>query len=116
MRYAAAQVVALLDGDLWQRNAAHANAMATRLADAVREVPGVRLELPVQANGLFPVLDPAVTARLQERFPFYVWDEGTGQVRWMTSWATTPDDVDAFATAVRDATSVDGGAAPTMAG
>jgi threonine aldolase len=116
MRYAAAQIVALLDGDLWLRNAAHANAMATRLADAVRDLPGVRLDLPVQANGLFPVLDPAATSRLQEAFPFYVWDEGTGQVRWMTSWATTPEDVDSFAAAVRDAVAVPGSAAPTMAG
>jgi threonine aldolase len=108
--------VALLDGDLWRRNAAHANAMATRLADAVRDVPGVRLELPVQANGLFPVLDPAATTRLQERFPFYVWDESTGQVRWMTSWATTPEDVDAFAAAVLEATSSAAAATPTMAG
>jgi len=52
-------------------------------------------------NAVFAVLDPAVTAALQERHMFYVWDEGTGEVRWMTSWATTEADVDAFAADVR---------------
>jgi threonine aldolase len=46
-----------------------------------------------------------VTSELQARWPFYVWDEHTGEVRWMTSWDTTPDEVDAFAAAIRAATS-----------
>ncbi len=115
MRYASAQFVALLEDGLWRRNAAHANAMATRLAAGVREEPGVRLGLPVQANGLFPMLDPDVTARIQERYPFYVWDEGTGQVRWMTSWATSVEDVDGFVAHVREVTAAGPSSAPTMA-
>jgi threonine aldolase len=47
-----------------------------------------------------------VAERLQERFAFYVWDEATGEVRWMCAWDTTPDDVDAFAAAVADACAV----------
>jgi threonine aldolase len=102
MRYAAAQFDALLAGDLWLRNAAHANAMAQRLAAAVAGVPGVRITRPVQANAVFAVLAPDVTARLQERFAFYVWDEQTGEVRWMCSWDTTEADVDAFAAAIAE--------------
>jgi threonine aldolase len=102
MRYAAAQFDALLAGDLWLRNAAHANAMAQRLAAAVAGVPGVRITRPVQANAVFAVLAPDVTARLQERFAFYVWDERTGEVRWMCSWDTTEADVDAFAAAIAE--------------
>jgi threonine aldolase len=97
MRYAAAQFVALLTDDLWRRNAAHANAMAARLAAAVRDVPGVRITRPVQANAVFAVPPAAVVAPLQARYPFYVWDESTGEVRWMTSFATTEADVDGFA-------------------
>ncbi len=52
---------------------------------------------------MFAVLDPAVTARLQEDWPFYVWDEQTGEVRWMCSWDTTDEDVDAFARAIAGA-------------
>jgi threonine aldolase len=102
MRYAAAQLDALFAGDLWLRNAAHANAMAQRLAGAVGAVPGVSVTRPVQANAVFAVLAPDVTARLQERFAFYVWDELTGEVRWMCSWDTTEADVDAFAAAIAE--------------
>jgi threonine aldolase len=102
MRYAAAQLDALFAGELWLRNAAHANAMAQRLAAAVAGAPGVRIVRPVQANAVFAVLAPEVTERLQERFAFYVWDEATGEVRWMCSWDTTEADVDAFAAAVAE--------------
>jgi threonine aldolase len=101
MRYISAQLEALLGGDLWLRAAEHANAMARRLADHVADVPGLRITQPVEANGVFAVLPPAATARLQQDWPFYVWDEGTGEVRWMTAWDTSPDDVDAFAAAIR---------------
>jgi threonine aldolase len=101
MRYISAQLDALLAGDLWERSAAHANAMARRLADGVRDVPGVEITQPVEANGVFAILPPEATERLQRDWPFYVWDEGTGEVRWMAAWDTTPEDVDAFAADVR---------------
>ena len=104
MRFASAQLDTLLADGLWQRAASHANAMAARLAAAVDGAPGVRLTQPVQANAVFAVIDPAATARLQRDWPFYVWDEATGEVRWMTAWDTAPEDVDAFAAAVRAAT------------
>jgi threonine aldolase len=97
MRFMSAQLEALLTDDLWRRTAGHANAMARRLAEAVAGVPGVELAHPVQANALFPILPPGVTEELQSRWPFYTWDEAAGVSRWMCSWDTTPDDVDAFA-------------------
>jgi threonine aldolase len=103
MRYISAQLDALLSDELWLRNAEHANGMARRLADALRGVDGVRITQPVDANAVFAILDPAVTERLQQDWPFYVWDESTGEVRWMAAWDTTPEDVDAFAAAVRAA-------------
>jgi threonine aldolase len=96
MRFIAAQFVALLSDDLWLRNAQHANAMARRLSEGVSQVPGVTLAYPTEANGVFAALPPAVTVALQEEFPFYVWDEATGVVRWMTSFDTVEEDVDAF--------------------
>ncbi|MEV4235566.1 low specificity L-threonine aldolase [Nocardia sp. NPDC049737] len=100
MRYVSAQLVALLEGDLWLRNAQHANAMAARLATAVAEVPGVEIVRPVQANAVFAILPPEVTERLQKRFRFHTWDDRTGEVRWMCSFDTTEPDVDAFASAI----------------
>ncbi|MBI1375888.1 MAG: aminotransferase class V-fold PLP-dependent enzyme [Frankiales bacterium] len=102
MRFVSAQFVALLRDDLWRRNAEHANAMARRLADGVAGVAGVEVTDAVQANAVFAVLPPAAIAELQERFLFYVWNEARHQVRWMTSWSTTPDEVDAFVAAIRE--------------
>ena len=105
-RFVAAQFVSLLEEDLWLRSAAHANAMGARLATAVGGLPGVQLTQATQANVVFAILPAAITARLLEDWPFYVWNEATGEVRWMCSWDTTPEDVDAFAAAVADAVGV----------
>ncbi len=102
MRFISVQFEALLSGDLWLRSARQANAMATRLADAVRGIEGVRVLRPVQANQVFAVLPREVTDRLRKRFRFYVWNEATGEVRWMCSFDTTEGDVDAFADAVAE--------------
>ena len=102
MRFVGAQFETLLGTDLWLRSAQHANAMAARLAAAVTGIPGVRISREVQANAVFAVLPADVTERLQKTFPFYVWDEKTGEVRWMCSFDTTLEDVDRFAAAVRE--------------
>jgi threonine aldolase len=102
MRFISAQLLALLSDDLWLRNAAHANAMAARLAAAVGMIPGVQVVRPAQANAVFAVLPRDVTERLQQRFRFYTWDQATGEVRWMCSWDTTDADVDAFAAAIAE--------------
>jgi threonine aldolase len=102
MRFIAAQFDALLADDLWRRTAEHANAMARRLASAVATIDGVEITQRVQANAVFAVLPEGVAAALQERWRFYVWDENTGEVRWMCSWDTTPEDVDAFAADLRE--------------
>jgi threonine aldolase len=103
MRFLAAQFEALLTDELWLSLAAHANAMAARLAQAVHGIPGVAVTRPVQANAVFATLPAGAAAELQERFPFYVWDEAAGEVRWMCAWDTTEEDVDTFAGAVRAA-------------
>jgi len=102
MRFIAVQFEALLTDELWRRCAEHANAMAARLGAAVGELPGLTITRPVQSNAVFARIPAAATRALQERFPFYVWDESTGEVRWMCSWDTTEEDVDSFAAAVRE--------------
>jgi threonine aldolase len=103
MRFFAAQFEELLTDDLWRRPAAHANAMAARLAAAVDGIPGVTVTQPVQANAVFAIVPIEATRRLQQDWSFYTWDERTGEVRWMCSWDTTPADVDAFAKAIGQA-------------
>lgn len=105
MRYIAAQFEALLTGDRWLHYAAHANAMTARLHARVREIPGVRITRPVRCNAIFATLDRNAIERLTREFFFYVFDETLPEVRWMTHWATTADDVDRFAAALARACS-----------
>lgn len=103
MRFISAQLVAMFEGDLWQRNAVHSNAMASRLRSALEGTPGVDFTQATQANGVFVRLPAGVADVVREQFFFYDWDAATGEVRWMCSFDTTTDDVDAFAAAVRTA-------------
>jgi len=96
MRFIAAQFLALLEGDLWLRNAQHANDMAKYLGEKVSEIPQIRLTQPVEANAVFAILPAEIIAELQKKFFFYVWNEMTSEVRWMTSYDTTKEDIDRF--------------------
>ncbi|SOD62994.1 L-threonine aldolase [Streptomyces zhaozhouensis] len=100
-RFVAAQLEALLAGDLWLRGARHANAMARRLADGVAAVDGVEISHPVQANAVFATLPQDASRRLMKSYPFYFWNEAAGEVRWMCSFDTTEEDVDGFLAAIR---------------
>ena len=100
MRFVSAQLIALYEGDLWLRNARHANAMAARLRTALDAkiadgtVTGVSFSQPTQANGLFLTLPEGVADRLRETFRFYDWDEARREVRWVCSFDTAESDVD----------------------
>ncbi len=94
-RYMAAQVLAMLEDDVWLRNARAANDGAARLAGAA----GARLLLPVEANELFIRVTPEEAQRLRDQgFDFYDW--GPGEARLVTSWDSDPAEVDALATAI----------------
>ncbi len=80
-RYLAAQLLAMLEGDVWLDNARAANAAALVLAAAC----GARLVHPVQANELFVRASSEEAASLRAQgFDFYDW--GPGQIRLVTSW------------------------------
>ena len=100
MRFMSAQLIALVEGDLWSRNATHANQMAAKL-DAGLRAMGVEIPNPTQANAVFPIFTAEQTAKLQEHYRFYVWNVATGQVRLMCSWDTTEDDIDGFLSVAR---------------
>ena len=94
-RYLAAQILAMLEDDLWLDNARAANAAAQALADAA----GQRLIYPVEANELFIRATDEEATRLRDQgFDFYGW--GPGQIRFVTSWDQQPEDVDRLAVAL----------------
>ncbi|HVN68443.1 MAG TPA: beta-eliminating lyase-related protein [Candidatus Binatia bacterium] len=103
MRYVAAQFDALLSEGRWSRYASHANEMARLLHERVAKIGGVRVTRPVRCNAVFATLDRGAVERLQREYSFYVFDESLPEVRWMTHWATTPQDVDEFAKAIERA-------------
>jgi threonine aldolase len=109
MRYVAAQFVALLTGDTWLRYASHANAMTQRLLEGVRALAAVEVTRRVRCNAIFATLDRAAIERARERFFFYYFDELRPEVRWMTHWATTQNDVDAFIRVLREAVAAPSG-------
>lgn len=97
MRFISAQFDALLSGNLWRRNAEHANRMADRLKNEIGKIPRVKIVYPVEANGVFAKIPRQAIAKIQKRYFFYVWNEEESVVRWMCSWDTTEGDVRQFA-------------------
>ncbi len=107
-RFLVAQMEAFLDGGHWLDLARHANAAAARLAEGLAAIPGVRLPLKPQANGLFPIMRQEIVAALQaEGAVFYPWSDrglpeadrakpGETMMRLVTSFATSGEDIDRF--------------------
>ena len=102
-RFVAAQFEAYLADNNWLKTAGHANAMAQRLHEALRDVPGVQVLHPPQANAVFAVLPAAAIERLYgQGWRFYQFIAGGG-CRLMCAWDTTEQAVDEFAADVRAA-------------
>jgi threonine aldolase len=110
MRFISAQLEALLADSLWLKHAAHANAMARRLAEGIGGLPGVRILHPVEANLFYVRMPEAVLAGLEaDAFRFYR-EGGPETIRLVTAFNTDPAHVDAFiASAARRAASVASG-------
>ncbi|HTZ22872.1 MAG TPA: low specificity L-threonine aldolase [Streptosporangiaceae bacterium] len=104
MRFLAAQFIGLLADDLWLQNARHANAMASRLAAGLTDLPGVDVVYPVESDAVFARLARQHVAELQREWTFHVWDETTSVVRWMTAFDTQERDVDDFLAAIASVT------------
>lgn len=93
MRFISAQFLAYLNDDLWKRNAAHSNRMAQLLATEVAKIPAIQITQKVESNGVFAIVPPEIIPKLQEKYFFYMWDEFRSEVRWMTSFDTTEEDI-----------------------
>lgn len=100
LRFLSAQFDGWLDAGLWLELSRHANAMNARLAAGLAGLPDVRLAYPADANITFATLPPAMHDRLQAAGARY-YAMADGRARLVTSWATTPQEVDAFLAAAR---------------
>ncbi len=101
MRYISAQFITYLTGNQWKTTAEHANRMAKLLAKGVSSIPQIKITQPVEVNGVFAIVPPHIIEKLQEQYFFYMWDEAQSEVRWMTSWDTTEDDIYNFVKTIK---------------
>ena len=105
MRFLSAQWVEMRKDGAWLRHAAHANACARRLETGLRDIPHFRVMLPVEANGVFVEMPPAVAAALRAKGWFFYSFIGAHGYRLMNSWASRPETIDTFLAEARAAAS-----------
>lgn len=111
MRFFSAQLIALFENNaaVALENAKNANAMASKLYEGVLAIaakhPEVIVRNKAEANAVFPELPEKVANQIMADYRFYVWNQATGQVRWMCSWDTTQEDVDGILQALEKALS-----------
>ncbi len=101
MRFLAAPWIGLLESGAWLKNAGHANICASRLASAVKGLPGVELAFPVEANSVFLSASEQVLDGLRARgWLFYTFIGGSA--RFMFAWDANLATVDLLAQDIRE--------------
>ena len=104
MRYVSAQLLAYLEQDLWLDMAGHANAQATRFAQAVDRHPEASLTYTVEANEVFVRWSPAGFRRLEAAgIQFLTWPGRDDLARFVFSHCTTPAETEALCNAFAEA-------------
>ncbi len=96
MRFVSAQFEAYLTDDLWKKNAAHSNRMARMLFDEVSKIKNIKVTQKVESNGVFAIVPAEVIQKLKQEYFFYMWNDEKSEVRWMTSFDTTEEDIMGF--------------------
>lgn len=102
MRFVGTQFIAYFENDLWKQTAAHSNKMAKLLEAEVAKIPEIKLTQPVEANGVFAIVPKEIIEPLKQRFFFYMWNETISEVRWMTSFDTTEEEIYAFTALIKE--------------
>ena len=97
-RYASVQLMAYIESGLWRRNAERANQLAARIAATAPQW----LSVPFETNQVFMNLGDERIAALSREFGFYPWGPaGSGEARFVCSWDTPEQDVDALCGALQ---------------
>jgi len=97
-----------LAGGLIDRAGGNSRAILKATEDALGKLPKVSVSYPVESNAMFArIPEPVVEAMHQRGWKFYTHVGGWEDSRLMCSWDTTPEDVDAFATDLKELVTVD---------
>ncbi len=95
-RFVAAQFLEYFKDNLNLRLAGHSNKMAKYLESQLKGFEEVKITRAVQTNAVFAIIPPEICSELQKKHHFYIWDEETGEVRWMCSFNTQKEHIDQF--------------------
>ena len=90
------QFLALFEDNLYFKITKHANELAARIKNAFLE-KGCSMRYDSITNQQFPIIHNNHLDKLKENYAFSFWekiDENHTAVRFCTSWATKPEDVD----------------------
>lgn len=101
LRYLSCQFTAYLTDDLWLKNARYANEMARKLYEGLRILPGVHFTQKMESNQLFLTMPRPAIDKLQEHYFFYFWNEVVNEIRFVTSFDTTVEDIEEFLEVVK---------------
>jgi threonine aldolase len=101
MRFVSAQFIPYFENEIWKSNALHANQMAQLLYKKVTGLPGIQVTQKVEANGVFAIIPAEIIKPLQDKYFFYMWNDAKSEVRWMTSFDTSEDDINNFAATLK---------------
>ncbi len=93
MRYISAQYIPFFKDNLWHTLATQANQKAQELASIIKETPHLTLSYPVETNQIFFIAPSSWIPLLQEKIFFYPWDLEKNEVRFITCWNTSVQDV-----------------------
>nr|WP_320037517.1 low specificity L-threonine aldolase [uncultured Bacteroides sp.] len=102
MRYLSCQFTAYLTDDLWLKNATHANNMAKMLYEGLNKFPEIKFTQKPETNALFLTMPRQMIDKLLESYFFYFWNEANNEIRLVTSFDTTEEDVTGFINALQN--------------
>ena len=102
MRFISAQFYRLLRDEIWLGSAKHANEMAKRLFEGVKDIQKIKITKTVQANSVFAIIPTEWNELLQDQMTFHIWNENTNEVRWMCAFDTEEKDVEEFISLIRN--------------
>ena len=102
MRFCSAQFDAYLENDLWLKNAEHANQMARLLREQLLQIAPFEFTQETEGNIILVKMDPELIENLLKHHFFYIWNENTHEIRLVTSWDTTEEDIKHFTNDVKN--------------
>lgn len=95
-RYIAAQYLAILEDDLWKKNASNANKMCEYMYEKLKIFDKVKPVAKPDSNMLYVEFPPEIIKDLQAFMDFYLENEFKNYSRLVCSFDTTKEDVDNF--------------------